>query len=89
MRDFSNAQASVGFLSGADDLLTRLLLDYAVFAEPKLHGRATGKMNKFARELRMSDREIEATRALVAQVSPARLGWAHRRVGSPRREPPP
>ncbi|GJN90876.1 hypothetical protein Rhopal_003890-T1 [Rhodotorula paludigena] len=68
MREFSNAQASVGFLSGADDLLTRLLLDYAVFAEPKLHGRATGKMNKFARELRMSDREIEATRALVAQL---------------------
>ncbi|GAA5843854.1 hypothetical protein JCM3766R1_005947 [Sporobolomyces carnicolor] len=61
----SHAQASVAFLSGADDLLSRLLLDYCIFAEPRLDGRATGKINKNVRELRMSDAEVERAKALV------------------------
>ncbi|BGP16620.1 hypothetical protein JCM10213_000464 [Rhodosporidiobolus nylandii] len=61
----TNAQASVEFLSAADDLLTRLMLDYSIFGEDKLNGRSTGKINKFARELRMSDKEVDDARALV------------------------
>ncbi|BGP48598.1 histone lysine methyltransferase Set9 [Rhodotorula kratochvilovae] len=64
----SNSQASVPFLSGADDLLTRLLLDWSIFEEPKLGGRSTGKINKFARELRMGDAEVDAVRALVKEL---------------------
>ncbi|GAA5893490.1 SET domain-containing protein [Sporobolomyces salmoneus] len=63
---FSNAQASVAFLSGADDLLSRLLLDYSIFAEPRVEGRATGKINKHVRELRMTDKEVENARTLVS-----------------------
>lgn len=70
----SNAQASVAFLSAADDLLTKLLLDYSIFNEPRLGGRATGKMIRFARELRMSDNEVEAARTLVDKVSAGSRG---------------
>ncbi|GAA5887805.1 hypothetical protein JCM5296_001773 [Sporobolomyces johnsonii] len=62
----SNAQASVSFLSGADDL--RLLLDFSIFNEPKINGRATGKMNKHNRELRMHDSEVVDAKALVTQL---------------------
>ncbi|GAA6022915.1 hypothetical protein JCM11491_006627 [Sporobolomyces phaffii] len=64
----STAQASVGFLSGADDLLSRLLLDYSIFEEPRLNGRATGKINKHGRELRMTDSEVERAKALVRDL---------------------
>lgn len=69
MASTSSAQASVGFLSAADDLLTKLLLDYSIFNEPRLDGRATGKMMRFARELRMSDKEVASARELVDKVS--------------------
>ncbi|GAA5925580.1 uncharacterized protein JCM15063_005063 [Sporobolomyces koalae] len=64
----SNAQASVAFLSGADDLLSRLLLDYSIFKEPKINGRATGKINHKARELRMTDSEVEKAKQLVSEL---------------------
>ncbi|GAA5921706.1 hypothetical protein JCM3775_001776 [Rhodotorula graminis] len=68
MASTSSAQASVGFLSAADDLLTKLLLDYSIFNEPRLDGRATGKMMRFARELRMSDKEVASARELVDKL---------------------
>ncbi|GAA5989090.1 hypothetical protein JCM5350_003591 [Sporobolomyces pararoseus] len=64
----SNAQASVAFLSQADDLLSRLLLDYCIFEEPKTGGRATGKINTNVRELRMTDQEVDRAKALVRDL---------------------
>ncbi|GAA5887892.1 hypothetical protein JCM6882_000788 [Rhodosporidiobolus microsporus] len=64
----STAQASMEFLSSADDLLTRLLLDYSIFCQDKLGGRSTAKINRFARELRMSDQEVDQARAFVKEL---------------------
>ncbi|BGP25050.1 histone-lysine N-methyltransferase SUV420H [Rhodotorula toruloides] len=66
MSAVSNAQASKPFLSAADDLITRLLLDYSIFGESRL-GRATGKIED-RRELRMNDGEIETARDLVRRI---------------------
>ncbi|GAA6064647.1 hypothetical protein JCM10212_005233, partial [Sporobolomyces blumeae] len=63
----SHAQASVGFLSSADDLLSRLLLDYSIFEEPKFNGRQTGKINKHFKALRTHDKEVESAKLLVKQ----------------------
>jgi hypothetical protein len=46
-----------------------LLLDYSIFEEPRLNGRATGKINKHGRELRMTDNEVDMAKALVRNVS--------------------
>ncbi|GAA5820600.1 hypothetical protein JCM11251_003069 [Rhodosporidiobolus azoricus] len=64
----SIAQASMEFLSSADDLLTRLLLDFSIFEQPKLGGRSTAKINRFARELRMSDDEVVRAREFVKEL---------------------
>ncbi|BGP02408.1 hypothetical protein RTBOTA2_003882 [Rhodotorula toruloides] len=66
MSAVSNAQASKPFLSAADDLITRLLLDYSIFGEDRL-GRATGKIED-RRELRMNDGEVETARQLVRRI---------------------
>ncbi|GAA5967859.1 hypothetical protein JCM11641_005788 [Rhodosporidiobolus odoratus] len=66
--NFTNAQASMEFLSSADDLLTRLLLDYAIFEQPKLDGRSTGKTNLYTRLTRFEDKEVEDARDLVQEL---------------------
>ncbi|CEQ39589.1 SPOSA6832_01139 [Sporobolomyces salmonicolor] len=50
------------------NLYSRLLLDFSIFNEPKINGRATGKMNKHNRELRMHDSEVVDAKALVTQL---------------------
>ncbi|GAA5999938.1 hypothetical protein JCM10207_005980 [Rhodosporidiobolus poonsookiae] len=71
MSTFSNAQASVEFLSAADDLLTGLLLDRCIFDEPREEGRATGKINLYTRALRSrgdADQEVDDVRQLVKKL---------------------
>ncbi|GAA5862620.1 hypothetical protein JCM8547_003491 [Rhodosporidiobolus lusitaniae] len=56
----STAQCGVEFLTCADDILSRLLLDYAVFDEPKDDGRRTLKFNLNRRTLRSRAGKEEA-----------------------------
>lgn len=61
---------------------SRLLLDYSIFEEPKVNGRSTGKINKHARELRITDNEVENAKKLVKGVSQSRSLFSWLKGGS-------
>ncbi|GAA6028483.1 hypothetical protein JCM8097_007050 [Rhodosporidiobolus ruineniae] len=77
MASYTNAQASVGFLSMCDDLFTRLFLDYSVFYQERQEddedARRTGKINKFTRQTRLAgaEQEVDDARTLTRKVCTA------------------
>ncbi|KAK4054419.1 histone lysine methyltransferase Set9 [Microbotryomycetes sp. JL201] len=64
-----NAAVNAQWLSGADDLCSRLFLDFCIFDEPKVDGRRTGKMDMRGKaEPRLSDADLELAREIVRKL---------------------
>ncbi|KAM0791426.1 hypothetical protein ACM66B_005885 [Microbotryomycetes sp. NB124-2] len=64
-----NAAVNAQWLSGADDLCSRIFLDFCIFDEPKVDGRRTGKMDMRGKaEPRLLDSDLEFARDIVKKL---------------------